>query len=151
MTSQRCIPQEKFEKFQRFQVFPRDVLVTIMGTVGRCCVAPDDLPVCMSTKHLCVITPDCDRIHPRYLWASLLFDPDILQQTSAASGGAIMEGWNSTIIRQLKLRVPPMPLQRVFAAHVAEIRELQTTQPASRRRLEDLFQSLLQRAFQGEL
>jgi type I restriction enzyme S subunit len=52
----RCLPQKKYEKFKRFRVYPRDVLVTIMGTVGRVCVTPEDLPECMSTKHLCVIT-----------------------------------------------------------------------------------------------
>ena len=37
------------------------------------------------------------------------------------------------------------------AARVSEIRAMKTAQAASRRRLDDLFQSLLHRAFQGEL
>jgi len=49
------------------------------------------------------------------------------------------------------LPMPPMEVQRTFAARVAEIRALQAAQAASRRRLDDLFQSLLHRAFQGEL
>lgn len=150
-TAQRCIPVSKYSPFERFRVFPGDVLVTIMGTVGRCCVAPDDLPLCMSTKHLCVITPDLTKIHPRFLWAALLFDPGIRQQTGAIGGGAIMEGWNSTIIRQLKLRIPPLALQHKFAARIAEIRELEGVQVASRQRLDELFRSLLNRALQEEL
>jgi type I restriction enzyme, S subunit len=46
---------------------------------------------------------------------------------------------------------PPMPLQKEFALRVTEIRELEAGQAASRRRLEELFQSLLHRAFNGEL
>ncbi|HVB35488.1 MAG TPA: restriction endonuclease subunit S [Patescibacteria group bacterium] len=46
---------------------------------------------------------------------------------------------------------PPLPLQKEFAERVTEIRGLEAEQAASRRRLEDLFQSLLHRAFQGEL
>ena len=46
---------------------------------------------------------------------------------------------------------PPMPLQKKFAQRVTEIRELEAGQAASRRRLEELFQSLLHRAFNGEL
>ena len=150
-TAPRCIPVEKFRQFKRFRVFPGDVLVTIMGTVGRSCVAPDELPLCVSTKHLCVITPNVSKIHPRFLWAALLFDPGVREQTGAVGGGAIMEGWNSTIIRQLEIRVPPIALQRAFAARVADIRSLEAAQAASGQRLNDLFHSLLHRAYQGEL
>lgn len=45
---------------------------------------------------------------------------------------------------------PPISLQRTFAARIAEIRELKSAQAASRKRLDDLFQSL-HRVFQGEL
>lgn len=62
-----------------------------------------------------------------------------------------MEGWNSTIIKRLRLQVPPLPLQEEFAARVSEIRAMQAEQAASHRRLDDLFQSMLHRAFQGEL
>lgn len=147
----RCIPDAKYRRFERFRVFPGDVLVTIMGTVGRSCVASDDLPLCMSTKHLCVITPDANKIHPRFLWAALLFDPGVRQQTGAVGGGAIMEGWNSTIIRQLKIFIPPIAIQHAFAAGVADIRQLEAEQARSRQRLDDLSQSLLHQAFQGEL
>jgi len=105
----------------------------------------------VSTKHLCAITVDRERIEPRYLWGSLLFDESVRTQTRAVAKGAIMEGWNSTIIKRLAIRVPPLTQQREFAEQVTEIRELETRQAASRMRLENLFQSTLYRAFAGEL
>jgi type I restriction enzyme, S subunit len=150
-TSPRCVPPEKFERFKRFQVFPGDVLVTIMGTVGRCAVAPDDLPVCMSTKHLCVLTVDRRRLHPRYLWGSMLFDPEVGRQTGAIGSGAIMQGWNSTIIRELRLRVPPVKLQEKFAETVSELRALEGAQNHARMQVDRLFESVLSRAFQEKL
>jgi type I restriction enzyme, S subunit len=150
-TEPRCVTPEKFKEMQRFIVFPGDVLVTIMGTVGRCVVAPDDLPTCISTKHLCTITVNRERIEPRYLWGSFRFDETVRQQTRLVGKGAIMEGWNSTIIKSLKIPVPPLPLQQTFARRVGEIRELEAAQAASRRRLDALFASLLHRAFAGEL
>jgi type I restriction enzyme S subunit len=122
-----------------------------MGTVGRCAYAPENLPLCISTKHLCVITPDRSRILPEYLWASILYDETVRQQTRIAGAGAIMEGWNSTIIRNLRIRIPSLERQRAFTARFAEVERLKTGQAISRQRLDDLFQSLLQRAFQGEL
>lgn len=58
-----------------------------------------------------------------------------------------MEGWNSTIIKRLVISVPPLSLQSQFAQRVTEIRELQDKQAISRRRLDDLFHSMLNEAF----
>ncbi|MEO7859551.1 MAG: restriction endonuclease subunit S [Nitrospirales bacterium] len=51
----------------------------------------------------------------------------------------------------IPIPVPPLPLQKEFAARVSEIRAMQAEQAASRRRLDDLFASLLHRAFNGQL
>ena len=150
-TKSRCIPEAKFAEMKRFVVFPGDVLVTIMGTVGRCSIAPEKLPVCISTKHLCAVTLDRTKAHPRFIWGAFLHDASVKQQTRLVGKGAIMEGWNSTIIKRLRLRVPPLMLQNQFAARVSDIRAMETEQAASRRRLDDLFQSMLHRAFNGEL
>lgn len=64
---------------------------------------------------------------------------------------AAQKNINLKTLRELELTVPPIELQRTFAARVAEIRGLETAQAASRKRLADLFQSLLHRAFHGEL
>jgi len=150
-TQPRCIPEDKYHNFKRFQVFPGDVLVTIMGTVGRCAVAPDDLPVCISTKHLCVMSLDRTQLDPYYLWASILFDESVRHQTRIVGSGAIMEGWNSTIIRKLKIRIPPLKKQIVFSSQVADVRAMTEKQAVCRQSNVDLLEVLLHRAFQGEL
>jgi type I restriction enzyme S subunit len=58
---------------------------------------------------------------------------------------------NLKILSELTIPVPPLPLQEDFAKLVTEIRGLEAEQASSGRRLEDLFQSLLHRAFRGEL
>jgi len=58
---------------------------------------------------------------------------------------------NLRILSQLTIPVPPLPLQKEFAQQVAAIRELEIAQATSRQRLEALFQSMLHRAFNGEL
>ena len=54
-------------------------------------------------------------------------------------------------LARVSFPVPALPLQQEFAQRVAEIRAMETAQAASRQRLESLFQSLLHRAFNGEL
>ena len=115
----RYIPPQKYAKFTRYRVFPGDVIVTIMGTTGRVCVAPDDLPECMSTKHLCVLTLDRSVVEPLFVWGALLFDDNVRAQTRVQGQGQIMEGWNLTIVKRLQLRIPPIGIQRSFAHIVA--------------------------------
>lgn len=54
-------------------------------------------------------------------------------------------------VRGKTFPLPPFPLQCKFVTRVAEIRAMEAQQSESRRRLDDLFQSLLHRAFRGEL
>lgn len=150
-TEPRCIPFDKYKELKRFRVYPEDVLITIMGTVGRSCVAPSDLPECISTKHLCVLTVDRTKIEPAYLQGAFLYDKGVRHQTKQVGSGAIMEGWNSQIIRKLEVHVPPLALQREFVARATGVRQLEESQEASRNKLDALFDSLLHRAFKGEL
>ena len=50
---------------------------------------------------------------------------------------------------KIRMYLPPLLLQKKFAQRVGEIRATEAAQAASRRRLEDLFQSMLDRAFGG--
>lgn len=54
-------------------------------------------------------------------------------------------------LRALVVWCPPLALLQEFAARVAEVRALEVQQAASRRRLDDLFESLLHRAFESEV
>ena len=73
------------------------------------------------------------------------------EQLEDAAPQSAQKNINLAILNALVIPVPPLPLQRQFAARVAEFRALETEQAASRRRLDDLFQSMLHRAFRGEL
>lgn len=68
-----------------------------------------------------------------------------------ARGAVGQANINAQELRSISLPVPPISMQRQFAARVADIRTLQAQQAASRQRLDDLFQSMLYRAFRGEL
>ncbi|MEG4088290.1 restriction endonuclease subunit S [Microcoleus sp. Pol12B4] len=58
---------------------------------------------------------------------------------------------NLEILRNLDLPIPPLPLQEKFAQIVQKFERLRTQQREADRQAEHLFQTLLHRAFRGEL
>lgn len=91
-------------------------------------------------------------LNPVYLWG-LLTVPSKRRQVQALAGGSAgsMPNISKRRLLTLPIEVPPLTLQKEFSSHVSDIRAVQAGQTASRRRLDDLFQSLLHRAFQEEL
>ena len=87
-----------------------------------------------------------EKFHTEYLYEWFrLFD-----LTRITTGSAVPQ-LNKQDLAPLQIQLPPLALQKEFAAHVDEIRKLESAQATSRKRLDDLFQSLLHRAFAGEL
>ncbi len=54
-------------------------------------------------------------------------------------------------LKQLKTPLPPIELQNQFAQHIEAIEQQKQQAQASLEKSNDLFNSLLQRAFKGEL
>ena len=91
-------------------------------------------------------------LNPVYLWGLLTVPSKRRQVQAFASGSASsMPNISKGRLLTLPIETPPLPLQKEFATRVSEIRTLQAEQAASRCRLDDLFQSLVHRAFNSEL
>ena len=147
----RCISNEKFQELKRYQVFPNDVLISIMATLGRTAVVPQNIPICINSKHLAAITLDLNIANPYFVSYAFYNHPSILKQMSNSVIGAIMDGLNLTIIRNINLKCPPIELQTQFAQIVEKTESLKAQYQQSLQELEQLYGSLSQRAFKGEL
>jgi hypothetical protein len=58
---------------------------------------------------------------------------------------------STTVLKHLRIYVPPLDLQELFVERQEGLRDLRRSQAATRQRLDDLNQSLIHQAFQGEL
>ncbi|HEY0707759.1 MAG TPA: restriction endonuclease subunit S, partial [Polyangia bacterium] len=147
----RFITPTKYKELSRYTVYPGDVLITIMGTCGRCAIVPDDIPVAINTKHLCCISLARELCLPTFLHAYFLRHPAAQKYLRRAAKGAVMDGLNMGIIKGMPVVLPPLPLQQEFARRIAAVEKLKAAQRASLAELDALFASLQHRAFRGEL
>ena len=67
----KFVDQEKFNELSACKVLPNDLLVTMMGTTGRCTYVPDDAPMGIMDSHLLRLRTDVS-INVRF--ASRLID-----------------------------------------------------------------------------
>ena len=65
--------------------------------------------------------------------------------------GATIKGINMRVLRELDIILPPLPLQNQFAEKVQAIEKQKELLEESLKLMEDNFNSLMQRAFKGEL
>lgn len=151
----RFITPAKYDKLKRYRVHPGDVLITIMGTCGRCAIVPDDIPTAINTKHICCITLDHGLCLPEFLQASFLYAPDVLEFLAERTMGSIMDGLNMSIIKELPVSLPPITKQQVLVEALEGVRRHSLRLESLYRRklaaLDELKQSLLHQAFAGEL
>ena len=110
----RYITEEKYEQLKRYTVRPGDVIITIMGTVGRSAIIPDNIPKAINTKHLACLTIDRSKAQPTFICSAFQMHPEIRQQLTGQAKGAIMDGLNLTIIKKLCFKLPPIEMQNKF-------------------------------------
>ena len=149
--ARRFIPDQKYASLKRYTVNPGDVIITIMGTCGRCAIVPDGVPRAINTKHLCCITLDRSKCLPEFLHAYFLRHPAARRYLEQKAKGAIMAGLNMGIIKAMPIPLVPIEAQEEFARRVAGVDKLKAAHLASLTQLDALFASLQHRAFRGEL
>lgn len=147
----RFISKEEFVEFKNFQVYPRDVIITIMGTVGRSAVIPENIGTTINTKHLAAITLNKKRCNPYYLAFSIHSNPYVTGQLRIRERGAVMNGFNLTLIKELKIKEAPIELQNRFEFIYKQSIKTINKIHKSKDDLQNLFDVLSYLLFKGEL
>lgn len=127
-----------------------DILYTKVGaTYGRAALVDTQREFSIYVS-VCLIKPDRGKVDPQFLNAAMNTDA-VKRQADQRIKGIGVPDLHLDQIKEFLIPLPPLELQREFAGSVAQVQVLEAAQTASRQRLDDLFQSLLHRAFQGEL
>lgn len=147
------IDEEQAEKLKNVIVNKDDILLNITGvSVARSCIVPDDVLPARVNQHVSIIRVIKHLINPIFL--SYTFTNEIYQKyllRLSTSGGATREAITKKQIENLPIIIPPLDLQEQFAIKVTKIKEQKSIIQKSIEEIENLFNSLMQKAFKGEL
>lgn len=104
----RFVSDEKFEQLKKFAVKEDDVMITIMGTVGRSCLVPKGVGKALSSKHVWTMTFDLSKYIPSLICWQLNYSDWVKKQFRNEAQGGVMESISSKTLKGLWLPLPPL-------------------------------------------
>ena len=117
--SRHFVSEETFKELSAYQVFPGDILFSMMGTIGKCCQMPANKQVGIMDSHLLKARLNSKILPEFFIYA---FDkdrnPSTFDQLMLLSKGSIMNGLNSEIVRKVKIAVPPINEQHAIVSYL---------------------------------
>ncbi len=145
------ITAAKYQQLTNYSVEVGDILISRAGTTGRMCVArPIQSPSIIGTN-LVRVSLDYGKMVPDYFTALFTYLPDRVGSLRTSDDENAYSFLNPSNLRLLRVPLPPLALQKQFAHVVWRTRHLQRRQQEAARQSEHLFQTLLFRAFRGEV
>jgi type I restriction enzyme S subunit len=139
-----------FEEFRSYEVRPGDMLLSLVGTFGKVVVVPEGIERGIINPRLLKISPLRDRLDSVFL-KHFIQHPIVQVSLERKSHGGTMGILNAGLLKQVRVIVPPLPMQLQFAKLVARYEHLRAVQRESLRQAEHLFQTLLHSAFASDV
>ncbi len=145
------ITKEKYDEMIDFAVKSGDFIISCSGTMGKIAFVPEDSPEGIINQALLKITLDKNIINNIYF--RFLFQSNRIQDHlfSISRGSGISNFPPMSEIRNLKIILPPINQQNKFASIVEEVEKLKEKQKQSKEEIKKMFDSLMQKSFNGEL
>ena len=145
----KFMTREKYETVKRSQVLPGDIILTKVGTIGNVCIFPNIYPeAVLSTTGSCRIRVNNNVVNPKYLVIYLmLYKPVLLEIASTG----VQSFLNMNHVKNIDILLPDKEKQNLYVQKVSNIEKQKELLNESLVELENNFNSLMQRAFKGEL
>jgi len=141
-TKEKYISAEKYKELVAYTVTSGDILITMMGTIGRTSITPENIGKAIISSHLIKISPN-KKITISEFINFALHCPFVKDQIRRKAKGAIMKGLNSKILRNLYIPIPKIEIQRQIVAKLFAVQEYKKQLLEQKSRLKELFDSAL--------
>jgi type I restriction enzyme S subunit len=137
-------------QYQRSILKAGDLLLSIRGHVGRLAIVPSELDGGNITQDTARITPRNEHCNVPYLFLCLNTNSFQKEMRRFVKGAAV-KGINLGDVKNLKIPLPPKPLQEKIANIQAHISKTIFRQESNYNEAVELFNSISLNAFRGEL
>ena len=148
------IDEERYEALKSCAVKPGDILISLVGTIGKVLVLPSGIEPGIINPRLVKLSLEKKLINTDYIKA-YLESSVVRNYLSRLSHGGTMDILNLTILKALPITLPPLNEQHRIVAKIealkarsARVKESLSTIPAL---LDQFRQSVLAAAFRGDL
>jgi len=147
------IDNAQASKLNNVEVMSKDVLFNITGaSVCRCSIVPDELLPARVNQHVAIIRAKTEFLNPIFLNHLLVSNSVKTNLLGVGSGGgAVMEAITKEQLEQFEIIVPPINLQNDFEQKINNVFKQKDIDLESIETTDNLFQTLIQKAFKGEL
>ena len=148
------INEEKFVEMKRFELHPGQLIMSCSGTMGKVAIAPVGIKRGIINQALLILSPVKNLLNTflKYWMESKDFQDRLREY---AGGAAIQNVASVKILKAIIIPVPSLPEQHSIVARLdslsAETEHLEAIYQQKIVALDELKQSLLHRAFAGEL
>jgi restriction endonuclease S subunit len=148
------IDDQKFEEMKRFELFPDDLIMSCSGTMGKVAIVPKDARRGIINQALLKLTPNEDVLSE---FLKLWMESDDFQDQLKihTKGVAIKNVASFKVLKEIDIPLPKINEQREIVEKLnsayTETSQLETIYEQKLKDLAELKQSLLQKAFCGEL
>jgi type I restriction enzyme S subunit len=112
------ISEEKFRYMQRYEVQPGEILISVMGTIGRVAVVPETVERGIINPRLVKYQLDHELVMPEFIRQTLLSDA-LQSKMRLEAQGSTMDGLNMNILGALPCAFPSIPEQGEIIWEVA--------------------------------
>ncbi|MDG4951543.1 restriction endonuclease subunit S [Weeksellaceae bacterium KMM 9724] len=147
----KFVSEEFHDKLERSKLKENDLLVNLVGaSIGRGALMERKYLPANINQAVAKIELNIEKINPAFVLNQII-TPQIQERLI----GNKVEGARANIslknVRELKILYPPIEIQNQFAERVEAIEAQKALAQQSLEKSEELFNSLLQKAFKGEL
>lgn len=141
LLTKHAIDENLFKKLSSYEVYPGDICVSMMGTIGKCKVVPENIKRGIMDSHLIKLRLSKEIVLPSFF--EYAYDKDncdiCFTQMQYEKVGVIMDGLNTSIVKKLHIPVPPLPEQQRISDFLdTKCDILDRTIDAVSRQIEDL-------------
>ncbi len=144
----KYVSKTTYEYFSKSKIYGGEIIMNKIGSAGDFWIMPNfGRPVSLGLNQLVIRPRALNTVYLYYYLSTNYGQVNIKSQIR----GAITKSITKSAVKNLPLLYPPLSFQQQFAELVQKTETLKEKQKASEKELENLFNSLMQKAFKGEL